>query len=92
MNNKFQKGDRVRIISKSIGCTLEDSSIYERGEGIGYVVNANYNYNHYGDRCILVDSEKEGNVGDFFAYKDIELFNDPTKIIDTMFDDMIGAL
>jgi len=91
MNNKFQNGDRVRIISKSVGCTLEDSNIYKTGGGIGYVINNNRFYT-FTDKCVMVHSKKEETVGDFFAPEDLELYDNPTKMIDDLFDDMIGAL
>ena len=88
MNNKFQKGDKVRIISKSIGCTSKDSSVYKRGKGIGYVINANHSYTS-SDKCVMVNSKKEGIGGDFFTYEDLELYDNS---IDSMFDDIIDAL
>lgn len=92
MNNKFQNGDRVRIISKSVGCILEDSSVYKKREGIGYVIDANHSYTSYGSKCVLVHSKKEENVGDFFTPEDLELYEIPTKVIDSLFDDMIDNL
>ena len=89
---KFQKGDRVIIIGKSLGCILEESNVYKNGKGIGYVIDTNYNYNQAGDLCIVVNDKKGKYIGDFFAPKDLELFDAPTKVIDGLFDDMIDNL
>lgn len=89
----FQKGDKVRIKSKNLLCTLEQSSIYRIGGGIGYVVNPNYPYGK--GICILVGHKEDDFTGDFFKPSDLELYEDDntlTKIVDNLFDEMINEL
>jgi len=89
----MKNGDKVRVISKSYGCTLEQSRIYKTGECIGYVIQANFQpYESNIGPCILVGLSPFNNSGEYFTYEDIELFDDPTKIIDGLFDDIIDNL
>jgi len=89
----MKNGDKVRIISKSYGCTLEKSSVYKRGKGIGYVVNANFQpYESNIGSCILVGLSPFNNSGEYFTYEDLELYENPNKMIDDLFDDIIDNL
>lgn len=87
---ELQKGDKIKILGKSIGCSLEDSKVYREGNGIGYVTNAKESW--HGRKCVAVHWRENRFTGDFFAYRDIELYDDPVEVINSMFDDLIDGL
>jgi hypothetical protein len=76
----FEVGDKVKIISKSIGVFLKDSDVYndktsqEKGYWIVEKIIGNSSGTDY-DNCICVGrvSGRDKNGGDFFAPIDLEL-------------------
>ena len=80
--NNFKLGDRVDILSKSTGCPIRNSVIYDKyKEGASvYVVDIRYN-------CLVV-SNSDG--GDYYLPSDLRHVNPPFALeIDKMFDDLL---
>lgn len=82
---KFKIGDKVRIKSKSIGISIQESNVYRRGGG----KNGIYWIKRIGSKPDLyVVSEKKGNFlflgGDLFHANDLELITDilPDKLFE----------
>lgn len=74
----FKVGDKVKIISKSIGASLKDSNVYndKTSQEKGYWIITNIkgngsgtNYNNY--ICVGRVRGEDRNGGDFFAPKDL---------------------
>lgn len=95
--------DKVRIISKSHGCDLHDSSIYNRGNGIGYIKRIDKDRHHssgkYSHVYVVTNEHPDrwkdvGSGGDFFLEKDIKPFDEFefTEQLDNLFDDLMDTL
>lgn len=73
MTYEFQKGDKVRILSKSLGGPLEQSSVYKQGKGIGYISRVCHQY-------LVVHWLKCMTIGDYFQPGDLEHVQLPDEL------------
>lgn len=92
----MKTGDKVKIISKSVGCKLCDSNIYNNGNGIGYIIRIDY-VDTPSPIYVLSDkhpTEPWNKGGDFYLEKDIRPFDEfeITEQLDNLFDDLINTL
>ena len=69
---EFKIGDKVKILSKSVGVPLESSNIYNNGldQGYWFVNLANNQLVQIG--CLVVHYNKNATIGDFFLPEDLE--------------------
>ena len=73
--NKFNKGDKVKILGKNTGSSLECSIIYKRCKKQGYGYVTGYVSN-------VRVSDTKGGCGDFFLEGDLEHYGFEPYLID----------
>lgn len=80
----FKVGDMIIPISKSIGCSLNDSVVWQRAQKLKqkflYITRIDVNDNNIIKRVICNSDIKK--TGDFFLISDLILFNENMTIVE----------